>query len=131
MPTVDDDMKSLQSTYAVLLSVLMAALAVAVFIAVDASDSTSAHTQVITGTFMGLSIDGGSLALQPEGTNSGTSYAFSKDTMWISSTGVVHMSEPATCLETSNKGHKITIGVVWTKPQGYAPGISLLAYVRC
>jgi hypothetical protein len=32
---------------------------------------------------------------------------------------------------TANKGHKITIGVVWTKAQGYAPGTALLAYVRC
>jgi hypothetical protein len=112
-------------------TVVGAALVVTVFVAVEASDSTTAHTQVITGKFMGLSIDGGSLAFQPEGKTSGTSYAFSKDAMWTSSTGVVHSNGPATCLQTSNKGHKITIGVVWTKPQGYAPGTALLAYVRC
>lgn len=129
MPAVDDT-KSLRRRYAVVLSVVMAALAVAVFIAVDASDSTTAHTQVIAGRFMGLSSDGGSLAFQPEGSDSGTSYAFSRDITWISSTGVVHQGS-ATCLQSSDKGHKITIGVVWTKPQGDAPGIALLAYVRC
>jgi hypothetical protein len=80
---------------------------------------------------MGLSFNGSSLAFQSEGTTSGTSYAFSKDTIWISATGVVHTNGPVTCLQPSDKGRKATIGVVWTKPPGYAPGTALLAYVRC
>jgi len=45
MPAVDDDVKSLRRKFAVVLSFVMAALAVSVFTAVDASDSTSAHTK--------------------------------------------------------------------------------------
>lgn len=131
MLEVDEKIKSLQKTYAVMTAILCAALAIAVFVAVDASDSTTANTQVMTGKFMGLSIDGASLSFQPEGTTSGTSYAFSKDILWITSNGVVRSGGPVTCLQTSDKGRKITIGVVWTKPQGYAPGTALLAYVRC
>jgi hypothetical protein len=131
MLAVDEKIKSLQKRYAAATGILCAALAIAVFVAVDASDSTTANTQVMTGKFMGLSIDGGGLAFQPEGATSGTSYAFSRDTMWITSTGAVRSGGPVTCLQTFDKGRTITIGVVWTKPQGYAPGTALLAYVRC
>ena len=131
MPEVDVKIRTIQKRYAVYFAILIVALVFAVSMAVDAFTSTTAHTQVITGKFMGLSADGGSLALQPQGKTSGTSYAYSSDTMWISSTGVVHTNGPATCLQAADTGHKITIGVVWTKPQGYTPGTVLLAYVRC
>jgi hypothetical protein len=131
MPDLEAKVKSLRRTQALVSAVLCALLCGAVFFAVVASNSTTALPQVITGKFMGLSIDGGSLAFQPEGKTTGTSYVFSSDTMWISSTGLVHTSGPAACLQAADKGRKITIGVVWTKPQGYAPGTALLDYVKC
>jgi hypothetical protein len=44
MPEVDEKAKSLQKKNAVLSTVLSVALVIAVFVAVDESDSTTAHT---------------------------------------------------------------------------------------
>lgn len=92
MPEVEVKVKSLQRNYAVMTAIFSAALVFAVFIAVEASNSTTARPQVITGKFMDLSIGAGSLAFQPERETTGTSYAYSSDSVWISATGVVHTS---------------------------------------
>jgi hypothetical protein len=104
MPEVEERVRPLQRNCAVVTAIFCAALIFAVFIAVEASSSTTARPQVITGKFMGLSIDGGSLTFQPEGKTTGTSYAYSSDTVWISATGVVHTSGPTAASKRSTRG---------------------------
>ena len=86
-----------------------------------------ARTQIISGTFMGLSIDHAELAFQPNGSTTGTSYSYSSDTTWIHH-GVVHGGGMDVCL---NRGRKIQIGVVTGRPVGSSPGGVLLSFIKC
>jgi hypothetical protein len=92
---------------------------------------TAGTPQLLTGKFMGLSIDGRAMAFQPSGSSTGTSYAWSGDTMWSNSAGVIHDGGNVACVQPTNRGHTITIGVVETKPVDNFPGTNIIAFVRC
>jgi hypothetical protein len=92
---------------------------------------TAGTPQLLTGKFMGLSIDGNAMAFQPSGSSTGTSYAWSGDLPWSNSSGVIQLGGNVACAKPIDRGHTITIGVVETKPAGGVPGTWLLAFVKC
>ena len=89
--------------------------------------ATQARTQVISGTFMTLSIDHAELAFQPNRSTTGSSYAYGADITWIHG-GVVHQGGVDVCLK---RGRKIQIGVVTARPVGSNPGGVLLSFISC
>jgi hypothetical protein len=97
------------------------------------ADSVTAGTpRILTGTFDGFSIDGGALAFQQDGSATGTSFAWSASTMWSDSIGSIHSGgDPVGCASPRFIGHKMTIGIVETKPAGGVPGTWLVAFVKC
>ena len=93
-------------------------------------NATEVAPHQLTGKFDGLSIGGQSIAFQPEGSTTATSFAWSGDTMWTDSTGVVKFGHVA-CVQASQRGHTITIGVVNVKSDGTVPGTMIIAFVKC
>lgn len=115
-----------------LVSVILGVIAiVAVVIAVSEHRSSSATPQTITGKFMGFDTTGAAMAFQPAGSASGTSYAWAPDTQWQSANGTWHLTGPASCLQPSNRGRTVTIGVVTAEPVGTAGGADLIVWVKC
>lgn len=113
-------------------SVILGAIAiVAVVIAVSEHRSTSATPQTIAGKFMGFDMTGAAMAFQPAGSSTGTSYAWAPDTQWQSANGTWHLTGPVSCLQPSDRGRKVTIGVVTAKPVGTAAGTDLIVWVKC
>ena len=102
-----------------------------VLVVVVERNSTSAYPQTITGKFMGIDAAGNALAFQPDGSATGTSYAWSPATLWVSANGTTHGGGPISCMRPADRGHKITIGVVTVKPRGILPGTDLIAWVKC
>jgi len=113
-------------------SVLLGVIAiVAVVIAVSAHRSTSATPQTVAGKFMGFDRTGAAMAFQPAGSSTGTSYAWAPDTQWQSANGTWHLTGPVSCLQPSDRGHTVTIGVITAKPVGTASGTDLIVWVKC
>ena len=116
---------------AVVMGLLSGIVTILVLVVVVERNSTSAYPQTVTGKFMGFDDAGRALAFQPDGSSSGTSYAWSPATLWVSANGTPHGGGPITCLQPADRGHEITIGVVTVKPRGILPGTDLIAWVKC
>ena len=102
-----------------------------VLLVVVERNATSAYPQTVTGKFMGFDATGSAMAFQPDGSSTGTSYAWSAATLWVSADGTTHGGGAITCLQPADRGHEITIGVVTVKPRGILPGTDLIAWVKC
>ena len=129
---MDDNKENSALVFQRVVSVILGAIAtLAVVIAVSEYRSSSATPQTITGTFMGFDATGTAIAFQPTGSFNGGSYAWAPDTQWQSVNGTWHLTGPVSCLQPSDRGRKVTIGVVTAKPVGTAPGADLIAWVKC
>lgn len=114
------------------LSVILGVIAVvAVVIAVSEHDSSSATPQTIAGKFMGFNMTGTAMAFHPNGSATGTSYIWAPDTQWQSSKGTWHLTGPVSCLQPSDRGRIVSIGVVTAKPVGTAAGTDFIVWVKC
>jgi hypothetical protein len=113
------------------MGLLSGLVTILVLLVVVERNATSAHPQTVTGKFMGFDGTDSAIAFQPDGSTTGTSYAWSAATLWVSASGATHSGGPITCLQPADRGHEITLGVVTVKPRGILPGTDLIAWVKC
>jgi hypothetical protein len=102
-----------------------------VLLVVVERNATSAYPQTVSGKFMGFDATASAMAFQSDGSTTGTSYAWSAATLWVSVDGATHSGGPITCLQPADRGHEITLGVVTVKPRAILPGTDLIAWVKC
>ena len=104
---------------------------VAVSRATSGSDRVDAA--VVTGTVAALSADGRSLSFKPDrgkaapGSSAKVQGYRVSDVQWRDEANVWNTGIPS-CLSVERR---IQVGIVHTRPAGDAPGVSLIAWIRC
>jgi hypothetical protein len=64
------------------MGLLSGLVTILVLLVVVERNATSAYPQTVTGKFMGFDSTGSAMAFQPDGSPTGTSYAWSAATLW-------------------------------------------------
>jgi hypothetical protein len=128
---LENDTRTLLLRQRVVSALLGCVAMVAVAVAVSEYHSSAATPQTITGEFTGFDMTGTAMAFQPTGSSTAASYAWAPATSWQSANGSWHLSGPATCLQPSDRGRKVTIGVVTAKSVGAMLGADLIVWVKC
>jgi hypothetical protein len=113
------------------MGLLSGLVTILVLLVVVERNATSAYPQTVSGKFMGFDSTASAMAFQPDGSPTGTSYAWRAATLWVSAHGTTHSGGPITCRQPGDRGHEITLGVVTVKPRGILPGTDLIAGAKC
>jgi hypothetical protein len=87
-----------------------------------------AQTQVLEG-YAWVNEAGTAIGLSPDGETPGASYVV-MGALWREQSGPWHDTFP-TCLEPLGTSQRIRLGVLTTRPQGEAPGRSVVTWLEC
>ena len=87
-----------------------------------------AQIQVLEG-YAWVNEAGTAIGLSPDGETPGASYLVA-GALWREQSGPWHDTLP-TCLEPLGTGQRVRLGVLTARPQGEAPGRSVVAWLEC
>ena len=87
-----------------------------------------AQIQVMEG-YASVNEEGTAIGLSPDGETPGTGYTVA-GALWREQDGSWHDTFP-TCLEPLSTGQKVRLGVMDARPQGEAPGRSVVVWLEC